>query len=117
MEPRTTIQTRIPFDAKYTGLLGQALYFFSYYEWTVIYIIERIEPGFVHEYSRGKPPWTSGSLKNKFKEVIRNFPRNFDQSLKDDIPRIIQSTLQTQRLLNPLATHLPDMRNPGREEL
>ena len=33
------------------------------------------------------------------------------------IPKIIQSTLQAQRRLNSLRAHLPDMWNPGREEL
>ena len=44
------VKTRVPFDEDYVKLVGTAVYLFSYYEWTIIYMIERLEPGFVVEY-------------------------------------------------------------------
>lgn len=49
-----TISTRIPVDDRYVALIGRAVYVFAYYEWTVIYIIEYLSPGFVQEYSRDR---------------------------------------------------------------
>lgn len=63
--------TRIPVDDEYAALVGKAVYIFAYYEWTIIYIIEYLESGFVGNYSRGKL-MTSGAVLNKFKEVVAN---------------------------------------------
>lgn len=62
---------RVPVDPEYTRLLGTAVYVFSYYEWTIIYIIERLSPGFVREYSRQKR-LTSGSVEKRFKALSEN---------------------------------------------
>lgn len=61
--------TRIPVNDDYATLVGKAVYVFAYYEWTIIWIIEFLEAGFVHEYSRGKPI-TSGGVKSRFKTAI-----------------------------------------------
>ncbi len=60
-------KTHIPFDTDYTTLLGQAVYSFAYYEWTIISIIEHLDKGFVHEYSRGNP-LTSGKVCEELKK-------------------------------------------------
>ena len=68
--------TRIPVDDRYVALVGKAVYLFAYYEWTIIWIIESLDTGFINTYSRGKP-MTSGAVKKKFKEVINNPLTNF----------------------------------------
>ena len=50
------MKTRVPFDEDYVKLLGKAVYLFSYYEWAVIYLVERLEAGFVAEYARECSP-------------------------------------------------------------
>ena len=40
------MNTRVPFNDDYVKLVGTAVYLFSYYEWAIIYIVERLEPGF-----------------------------------------------------------------------
>jgi len=61
--------TRIPVNDEYADLVGKAVYVFAYYEWTIIWIIEFLEPGFVNEYSR-ETTITSGGVKRKFRETI-----------------------------------------------
>jgi len=73
--------TRVPVNDSYASLLGKAVYVFAYYEWTIIYIIEKLEPGFVTRYSRGKP-MTSGVVSKKFENVINPLP-NTPQDLLD----------------------------------
>ena len=62
------MKTRVPFNADYVNLVGTAVYLFSYYEWTIIYIIERLKPGFVAEYSREKT-MTSGVVRDRFNKA------------------------------------------------
>ena len=59
---------RIPCDKRYTDLLGQAVYAFAYYEWTIIHIIEHFQEGFVHIYSR-KEKMTSGIVSKRFSKI------------------------------------------------
>jgi len=61
--------TRIPVNDEYAVLVGKAVYVFAYYEWTIIWIIEFLEPGFVMKYSRERTI-TSGGVKNKFQKTI-----------------------------------------------
>jgi hypothetical protein len=66
--------TRIPVNDKYAAVLGKAVYLFAYYEWTIIYIIDFYESGFVAQYSRpGESPLTSGAVNRKLKEIIKGF--------------------------------------------
>ena len=62
---------RVPFDPKYTALVGTAVYVFAYYEWVIIYIVEQFRPGFVARYSRGKP-LTSGQVRRELEFVLNN---------------------------------------------
>ena len=61
------MNTRVPFDDDYVKLMGPAVYLFSYYEWAIIYAVERLEPGFLPEYcrkqSRGMTP---GAVSKRF---------------------------------------------------
>lgn len=66
---RKIIDTRIPYDPAYTTLVGTAVYVFSYYEWTMIYLIQRFKPGFVAQYCRGAV-MTSGNVKKELKAVV-----------------------------------------------
>jgi len=63
--------TRVPVDDAYVSLVGKAVYVFAYYEWTIIYIIDYLQGGFVHRYSRGAP-MTSGPVKDAFQSMIGN---------------------------------------------
>lgn len=67
--------TRVPVNDEYAALVGKAIYVFAYYEWTIIYIIEKLLSGFVHKYSRGNP-MTSGSVKKEFQSTINTFARS-----------------------------------------
>jgi len=63
--------TRIPVNDEYAAIVGKAVYVFSYYEWTIIYLIDYSENGFVAEYSRPtKRPLISRAVNNKLKESI-----------------------------------------------
>ena len=64
------MNTTVPFDLHYVQSIGKAVYFFAYYEWTMIYIIDRLRPGFVAEYSRGSK-MSSGKVRKRFKRVLR----------------------------------------------
>jgi hypothetical protein len=77
--------TRVPVNDEYAALVGKAVYVFAYYEWTIIYIIDYLENGFVSDYSRGRP-MTSGAVLNKLKQVIANLsslPNNISQTELD----------------------------------
>ncbi|MBU2739378.1 hypothetical protein [Acidithiobacillus concretivorus] len=39
--------TRVPVDDSYAALVGKAVYVFAYYEWTIIYVIDYLQSGFV----------------------------------------------------------------------
>jgi hypothetical protein len=62
--------TRIPVNDDYAATIGKAVYVFSYYEWTIIYIIDFLKTGFVSKYSRAQRPMTSGMVKKKLEKVI-----------------------------------------------
>ena len=63
------MKIRVPFNEDYVRLLGTAIYLFAYYEWIIIYIIERLNPGFVAEYSREKT-MTSGKVLKRFEKAL-----------------------------------------------
>lgn len=46
---------RIPADDEYTAMLGRAIYNFTYYEWGVVWMIEKIHPGYLQHYSSKGP--------------------------------------------------------------
>ena len=63
------MHTRVPYDPRYTALVGTAVYVFAYYEWAVIYLIQQYRPGFVGRYSRGAA-MTSGGVKKELQAVL-----------------------------------------------
>lgn len=67
----STEKTRVPFEASYVCLLGQAVYLFAYYEWQIICIINCLSRGFVREYSRGNPLTSGGVLKRFAGELAK----------------------------------------------
>ena len=74
---------RIPFCDDYVKLVGKAVYLFSYYEWVIIYLVERLQPGFVSKYCRGKKPMTSGTVCRRFRTALNsdNGSHGMDQAL------------------------------------
>ena len=68
------MNTRVPLDDDYVKLVGTAVYLFSYYEWAIIYAVERLEPGFVPEYCRKH--WrgmTSGAVSTRFMRAVERY--------------------------------------------
>lgn len=63
----------IPHDPQYVQCIGRAVYFFAYYEWIIIYVIEELCPGFVEEYSRGRK-MTSGQVAQRLERVLNRAP-------------------------------------------
>jgi hypothetical protein len=81
------LQLRVPFDPGYTARLGTAIYLFAYYEWTIIYIIDYLQPGFVSTYSRGKPI-TSGKVAERLESVINDQQTSFQFVSKDELTAV-----------------------------
>ena len=69
----TNMNIRVPFDEDYVKLVGTAVYLFFYYEWTVIYVIDLLEPGFLPEYCRHPRGITSGKVSERFKTAVDNY--------------------------------------------
>ena len=65
------LKIHIPMDDKYVTLLGKAVYSFSYYEWTIIYIINHFNNSFVSRYCREKT-LTSGQVLKEFEKATEN---------------------------------------------
>jgi hypothetical protein len=76
--------TRVPVDDSYAGLVGKAVYVFAYYEWTIIWIIEKLRGGFVAKYSRGSP-MTSGAVRQELQSVIGDPATDFSKLAKKDL--------------------------------
>ncbi len=70
---------RIPLDPQYTSVVGRAVYVFAYYEWAIIYLIQRFRPGFVSQYCRGTPPLTSGVVERELRAVVDDPTTSFSQ--------------------------------------
>lgn len=79
--------TRVPVDDSYAGLVGKAVYVFAYYEWTVIWIIEKLQAGFVFKYSRGKP-MTSGDVRKELKKVIDSPVTDFFKASRKELQAV-----------------------------
>jgi hypothetical protein len=76
--------TRVPVDDAYAALVGKAVYVFAYYEWTVVWIIETLQKGFVHRYSRGKP-MTSGAVAKALRAVVESPATCFARVTKQEL--------------------------------
>ena len=63
--------TRVPVDDSYAALVGKAIYVFAYYEWMIICVIELLQSGFVHKYSRGSS-MTSGDVRQELQRTINS---------------------------------------------
>jgi hypothetical protein len=63
--------THVPVDDAYAALVGKAVYVFAYYEWTIIYVVEYLQNGFVEKYSRGRS-MTSGNVRQEFQDIINS---------------------------------------------
>ena len=76
--------TRVPVDDHYAAVVGKAIYVFAYYEWAIIWIIDYLKSGFVHEYSR-VTPMTSGAVKKNFCVVINDSTTDFTKVTKQEL--------------------------------
>jgi hypothetical protein len=76
--------TRVPVDDSYAALVGKTVYIFAYYEWTIIWIIELLKSGFVHEYSR-ESSYTSGAVRQKLQKTINNPALDFSKVSKQEL--------------------------------
>jgi hypothetical protein len=95
---------RIPVDNSYLLALGRATYYFSYLEWGIIYLIEKIKPGYVQE-SQGFvdkiEAKTSGVIAKDFKECLKKYPQT-DLSFQNKL----------QDIANTFSTLVANKRNP-----
>ena len=74
------MNTRVPYDDNYVTMLGRAVYIFSYYEWNIVYIVEKLQPGFLREYCRDhRYGLTSGQLSQRFMNAIRGCGEEADE--------------------------------------
>jgi len=80
--------TRVPVNDEYAGLVGKAVYIFAYYEWTIIWIIEKISPGFVEAYSRGKP-MTSGTVLKNLRRTVEGMKSLPESVTREDLSKLI----------------------------
>jgi hypothetical protein len=76
--------TRVPVDDAYAALVGKAVYVFAYYEWTIIWIVELMQNGFVNAYSRGAP-MTSGAVRQKLQALINDSSTDFTKISKTEL--------------------------------
>ena len=67
---KNNVRIPLPRDDEYISLLGEVVYSFAYYEWTIIYIVEYLESGFIAEYCRGRP-LESGKVKRRLEDTIK----------------------------------------------
>jgi hypothetical protein len=63
---------RFPCGEAYLRALGRAVYNFSVLEYSVVWVIELIEPGYMKTYQVGKK--TAGTVARDFKENIKKLP-------------------------------------------
>ena len=76
--------TRVPVDDSYAALVGKAVYVFAYYEWTIIYVIEYLQNGFVQKYSRGAS-MTSGKVRQVLQSTISSPLVSFTKVSQTDL--------------------------------
>ena len=80
--------TRIPIDDAYAVLIGKAVYAFSYYEWSLIYLVEWLgKVNFVGQYSRGRT-LTSDGVRTELDNAIKNLPASFATVPRTDLQAI-----------------------------
>ena len=76
--------TRVPVDDSYAALVGKAVYVFAYYEWTIIWIIQLLQSGFVGKYCRGSS-MTSGAVRQELQNTIDNPATAFSKISKQEL--------------------------------
>jgi hypothetical protein len=82
MSFRTT--PRVSVDDAYAAIIGKAVYVFAYYEWTIIWVIELMQNGFLETYSRGTP-MTSGDVGKKLQTLIDSPATDFTKLSKSEL--------------------------------
>ena len=58
---------RIKVDPDYLQLIGRATYTFSYLEWQIIYVGEKLKPGFLRDTRK----CTAGQIANRFENLAK----------------------------------------------
>lgn len=113
--------TRVPVNDRYAALVGKATYVFNYYEWTVIYLTDCLEPGFLNEYARGDRPMTSGTVAGRYAQAIANHEANAAPMLPDDIIAEMKEVQTEFDDLKEVRNHLlhahPMTTEAGRQEV
>ena len=84
IEYPSRMQFKTPANDAYVSLVGQAVYAFTYLEWQIVSIGEKIAPGFVEKTSKS----TAGKISEKFEENLLTFSGTPD--LKIDLDVLIQ---------------------------
>ena len=94
--PGAPMNTRVPFDDDYVKLVGTAVYLFSYYEWAIIYVVERLEPGFVREYCRKhRRGMTSGTVFTRFMNAVERYAG--DKGVRENRAQVLRAHIRSSR--------------------
>jgi hypothetical protein len=77
--------TSVPVNGFYAALVGEAVYIFTYYEWTIIWIVEFLENGFASEFCSGRQSLTSDMVEERFLKVINNPRKAYTKITKQEL--------------------------------
>src|SRR3546814_9400565 len=78
------MHTRVPHDSDNVHLIGTAVYFFAYYGWAVIYLIQQYKDGFVSKYSR-EATMTSRAVCDELDSILADDRRSYDVVAKNEL--------------------------------
>jgi hypothetical protein len=70
MIPVVSYQFRIPVEQSYLSALGRATYNFAYLEWGIVWIVEKLRPGYLNKV-RGQ---TAGQIAREFENAAADIP-------------------------------------------
>ena len=97
--------TTIPLDLDYVALVGQAMYAYAYYEWTIIYTTQHLQPSmeFVKSYCRDHEIYTSSSVLKKFRQAHENPEITLNTQQRKDLKECAEDFKELIDFRNALA--------------
>jgi hypothetical protein len=108
--------TRVPVDDQYAAAVGKAVYVFAYYEWSIIWVLECMDPGFVHRYARGTA-LTSGQVHQELERQVHRLGADYSGVLKLQLQELCEVFGDCVRLRNALIHAHPSTAPDGAQIL
>lgn len=68
----TPVRERVPANDQYLREIGRATYNFAYVEWGIVWLVETLEPGFLHDAHT----LTAGQIARRFLSAVERVPAN-----------------------------------------